>query len=204
MKSFCSAYDAQHLYLVMEFMEGETLGKELKTELLRNMSEQSAAKARINESVTSQISKINKLRKVLFEIAGAVAYLHERAIVHRDIKPDNVFVSHHTYKLGDFGSAAKVGSYEYVGTLDYAAPEILSQQPYDEKVDIWSLGCIAYELDVGRPPFFHINPEETKRMALGGDYDKSLVSDNELRGLIEKMLQVPKKQRLSSKELLKS
>jgi serine/threonine protein kinase len=48
---------------------------------------------------------------------------------------------------------------EYVGTLDYASPEILSQIPYDEKIDIWSLGCIAYELDVGRPPFFHINPE---------------------------------------------
>lgn len=50
----------------MEFMEGETLGKELKTELLRNMSEQSAAKTRINESVTTQISKINKVRKILF------------------------------------------------------------------------------------------------------------------------------------------
>lgn len=53
-----------------------------------------------------------------------------------------------------------------MGTLDYASPEILAQLPYDEKIDIWSLGCIAYELDVGRPPFFHINPEETKRLAV--------------------------------------
>lgn len=44
--------------------------------------------------MTTQISKINRIRRILYEIAGAVVYLHERGIVHRDIKPDNVFVSH--------------------------------------------------------------------------------------------------------------
>lgn len=53
-----------------------------------------------------------------------------------------------------------------MGTLDYAAPEILTQLPYDNRVDIWSLGCVAYELEVGRPPFFHISQEETKRLAI--------------------------------------
>jgi serine/threonine protein kinase len=61
---------------------------------MKSTSKQGSIKAKINDSVTSQITKINKIRKVLFELLGAVAYLHEKSIVHRDIKPDNVFVSH--------------------------------------------------------------------------------------------------------------
>lgn len=75
-RGFCSAIDAAHLYLLMEFMDGETLGRELRGQVLRSMSEQGTAKARINDSVTTQISKINKIRRILFEVVSAVAYLH--------------------------------------------------------------------------------------------------------------------------------
>ena len=58
------------------------------------MSEQNEIKNKINESVTSQISKINKIRNILFEVGSALAYVHERNIIHRDIKPENIFISH--------------------------------------------------------------------------------------------------------------
>ena len=63
------------------------------------MSEQNEIKNKINESVTSQISKINKIRRILFEVGSALAYVHERNIVHRDIKPENIFISHVGFEL---------------------------------------------------------------------------------------------------------
>ena len=63
------------------------------------MSEQNEIKNKINESVTSQISKINKIRRILFEVGSALAYIHERNIIHRDIKPENIFISHVLLKL---------------------------------------------------------------------------------------------------------
>ena len=70
------------------------------------------------------------------------------------------------FKLGDFGSATTLPPHGHVGTLDYAAPELLAQNTYDTPIDIWSLGCIAYEVQAGRPPFYHINPEETRRLIM--------------------------------------
>ncbi len=57
--------------------------------------------------------------------------------------------------MGDFGSCGRIGTREYVGTLDYVSPEVLLRQPYDEKIDAWAIGCLAYELWVGVPPFYH-------------------------------------------------
>lgn len=60
------------------------------------------------------------------QILYGLQYLHEKNIIHRDLKPDNIFVSHDLcYKIGDFGSCTYTGSQEYIGTLDYAAPEIM-------------------------------------------------------------------------------
>lgn len=78
-------------------MEEGTLGHQLRHEVLKHMSEQSTIKTKINESITTHISKINKIRRILFEIGGAINYLHERSIIHRDIKPDNIFISHVQY-----------------------------------------------------------------------------------------------------------
>lgn len=90
-KAFGTLYDSSHIYLFMEFMEGETLGTQLKNQVLKNMSEQAP---KSNEDNDTKVSNINRIRKIIFEIATAVAYLHERGIIHHDIKPDNIFISH--------------------------------------------------------------------------------------------------------------
>lgn len=84
----------------------------------------------------------------------------ETVIIHRDIKPDNIFLldSGKTIKLGDFGLAKMLTSQNdfaktYVGTPYYMSPEVLMDNPYSPVCDIWSLGCVLYELCNLSPPF---------------------------------------------------
>ncbi|KAF7356634.1 Protein kinase domain-containing protein [Mycena venus] len=79
-------------------------------------------------------------------------------ILHRDLKPDNVFLDDsNTVKLGDFGlsKALSQASFAntYVGTPYYMSPELMQEKAYDSKSDIWSLGCLIYELCALKPPF---------------------------------------------------
>ncbi|EGN95780.1 hypothetical protein SERLA73DRAFT_76842 [Serpula lacrymans var. lacrymans S7.3] len=79
-------------------------------------------------------------------------------VLHRDLKPDNVFLDEaNTVKLGDFGlsKALVQASFAntYVGTPYYMSPELMQEKAYDSKSDIWSLGCLIYELCALKPPF---------------------------------------------------
>ncbi|KAF8609003.1 kinase-like protein [Ceratobasidium sp. AG-I] len=79
-------------------------------------------------------------------------------ILHRDLKPENVFLDSDGYvKLGDFGLAKQISyatfTQTYVGTPYYMSPELINEKQYDTKSDIWSLGCLIYELCAQNPPF---------------------------------------------------
>mmetsp|Transcript_52740 Transcript_52740/g.72252 ORF Transcript_52740/g.72252 Transcript_52740/m.72252 type:complete len:97 (-) Transcript_52740:213-503(-) len=83
--------------------------------------------------------------------------LHDLKIVHRDIKSANIFLTKDgTVKLGDLNvsKVAKKGMLKtQTGTPYYASPEVWQDQPYDQKSDIWSLGCVLYEMCSLQPPF---------------------------------------------------
>ncbi|XP_035462415.2 serine/threonine-protein kinase DCLK2-like [Scophthalmus maximus] len=97
---------------------------------------------------------------MVFNLAGAIKYLHRMNIVHRDIKPENLLVCEYpdgtkSLKLGDFGLATVVDGplYTVCGTPTYVAPEIIAETGYGLKVDIWAAGVITYILLCGFPPF---------------------------------------------------
>jgi Tol biopolymer transport system component len=101
---------------------------------------------------------------ILRDVCDALAYAHERGIVHRDIKPDNVLLSGRHAMVTDFGvakaatEAASAGTATAtgiaLGTPAYMAPEQIAAEPrIDHRADIYSLGVLAYELLAGKPPF---------------------------------------------------
>jgi len=85
--------------------------------------------------------------------------VHDRKILHRDIKGQNIFLTKHNFiKMGDFGIARVLNSTKevaksIVGTPYYVSPEIIDNRPYSFESDIWSLGVLLYELCALRPPF---------------------------------------------------
>ncbi len=115
---------------------------------------------------------LNAAVRLLREIAAALAYAHERGIVHRDIKPDNVLLSAGSAMITDFGVAkalsassnSEAGSVTSLGialgTPAYMAPEQASADPaVDHRADIYAFGVLAYELLTGQPPFVGRSPQ---------------------------------------------
>ncbi|HEX6050391.1 MAG TPA: serine/threonine-protein kinase, partial [Gemmatimonadaceae bacterium] len=101
---------------------------------------------------------------IIRDVCDALAYAHERGVVHRDIKPDNVLLSGRNALVTDFGvaraatavtgAATTTGAGVVIGTPTYMAPEQVSADPgVDHRADIYAVGVLAYELLAGRPPF---------------------------------------------------
>eukprot|EP00003_Mantamonas_plastica_P032418 TRINITY_DN87_c0_g1_i13.p1 TRINITY_DN87_c0_g1~~TRINITY_DN87_c0_g1_i13.p1 ORF type:complete len:799 (+),score=309.95 TRINITY_DN87_c0_g1_i13:1514-3910(+) len=130
------------------------------------------------------------------QIALAMKYLHDRCILHRDLKTQNIFLTKgaRIIKLGDFGIARVLGNSmemasTMIGTPYYMSPEVFSQKPYSFKSDVWSLGCILYELATFKHAFTAKNVNGLALKVIHGEAP-SLPSDysKDLRSLCASML----------------
>ncbi|NXO89307.1 NEK3 kinase, partial [Certhia brachydactyla] len=139
--AFKESFEADgHLYIVMEYCDDGDLMQKIKHQ-------------------GGKLFPEDTILHWFVQMCLAVKHIHDKRVLHRDIKSKNVFLTQSgKVKLGDFGSARLLAhpmSYActYVGTPYYVPPEIWESLPYNNKSDIWSLGCILYELCTLKHPF---------------------------------------------------
>ena len=144
----------------------------------------------------------------IIQLLKGLKYLHDNNIMHRDLKCANIFLMKNgLLKIGDLNVSKLAKSNmarTQTGTPFYLAPEIWKDQKYDYKCDIWSMGCILYELCTSRPPFRGTSLRELSHNVLNGYYLPIQGFSNDIKELISKMLVVDAKKRASTNELLNS
>ncbi|NWW73365.1 STK36 kinase, partial [Climacteris rufus] len=102
----------------------------------------------------------DQVQTIAAQLISALYYLHSHRILHHDMKPQNILLGKDgVVKLCDFGFARAMSIHTMVltsikGTPLYMSPELVEERPYDHTADLWSVGCILYELFVGTPPFY--------------------------------------------------
>jgi NIMA (never in mitosis gene a)-related kinase 1/4/5 len=143
------------------------------------------------------------------QICLAIKYIHDRKIIHRDLKSQNIFLMrNNTIKLGDFG-IAKCLSYTLeqaqtiTGTPYYLSPEIVQSKPYSFKSDIWSLGILLYEMCALNMPFNADNLPKLSLNIIKGQFSQIPSHySKDLKLLVSSLLQVDQDKRPSVNEIL--
>ena len=163
----------------------------------------------------------NQLAVLFYQMFSGIAYLHDKNIVHRDLKLENILISEievdkktndrfFWIKIIDFGTAKifekNKKEKSVVGSSYYIAPEVLKKS-YNEKCDTWSIGVILYMLIVGRAPFDGVDDDEIisniKKGKYNSNHKKLIESSKEVQDLVKKLLLVDSKKRLSAIDALK-
>ncbi|KAI2472025.1 kinase-like protein [Annulohypoxylon bovei var. microspora] len=175
-------HDSKRVFLILEFAGKGELYKHLRKE------------NRFPEWKASQY---------IAQMASALRYLHRKHVIHRDIKPENILMGiHGEIKISDFGwsvHAPNSRRQTMCGTLDYLPPEMLrpgtSDNFYNEKVDLWSLGVLTYEFLVGEAPF-EDTPVMTQRRIAKADMSIPSFISPEARDLIKRLLVLDPEKRI--------
>ncbi|KAI1435766.1 Pkinase-domain-containing protein [Xylaria sp. CBS 124048] len=175
-------HDSKRVFLILEFAAKGELYKHLRRE------------HRFPEWKASQY---------IAQMASALRYLHRKHVIHRDIKPENILMGiHGEIKISDFGWSVHAPNSRRAtmcGTLDYLPPEMIkpgsSDNSYNEKVDLWSLGVLTYEFLVGEAPF-EDTPVMTQRRIARADMTIPPFVSAEARDLIKKLLVLDPEKRI--------
>ncbi len=161
-----------------------------------------------NGDLNSFIQNLKKQKHFLSEndiwfffiqISLGLAYIHSKNILHRDLKPLNIFLtSGNEIKIGDLGVAkilqTNANAVSCIGTPSYLAPEICQEKPYNSKCDVWALGCILYELCTFNKPFMASNPAALILKIINGKYNpissvnQGVSYSKDLQDLVDKLL----------------
>ncbi len=205
-KEISIMYNINHPYsvkLVNHFEDNEKLY--LIMELAPNGNLYNLIQNNIKEKVKNMVL----IKKLIVQSIEIIKYLHSKNIVYRDIKPENLLLDNdYNIKLCDYGWATYFtpGKFltVYCGTPEYVSPEVIKKYPYNEKVDIWGLGVLIFELVFGYAPFSSTFNEERFNNIKSGkiNWPKDLNDEyKDLKDLIEKILKVDPKERISLDEI---
>jgi serine/threonine protein phosphatase PrpC len=168
--------DKSRPYLVMEFLEGQTLEKLMQR--------------------TRPLPEGDALR-IVSQILDALDYLHRQGVVHRDLKPQNIMICNDgSVRIMDFGIAKAAASRRItfggfsptMGTPDYMAPEQVKGQRGDKQTDIYSVGAILYEMVTGRVPFEGQNAYVVMNARLIGDPVAPRTYNSKIRPEVEEII----------------
>ncbi|KAF5650268.1 AUR kinase [Fusarium tjaetaba] len=180
-------HDSKRVFLILEFAGKGELYKHLRKE------------SRFPEWKAAQY---------IAQMASALRYLHRKHVIHRDIKPENILVGiHGEIKISDFGWSVHAPNNRrktMCGTLDYLPPEMIkpgtSDNFYNEKVDLWSLGVLTYEFLVGEAPF-EDTPVMTQRRIARADMSIPSWVSPEATDLIKKLLVLDPEKRIPLEQI---
>jgi len=159
-----------------------------------------------NQSMNEMIKRRKRLTEpeaafFMQDIIGAVKYMHENFVIHRDLKLGNLFLDKNMHiKVGDLGLATRLETAEekrktICGTPNYIAPEVIQgskeTRGHSYEVDIWSMGVILYTMLIGKPPYEAKDVKATYKRIIANEYDFPVHTpvSPQARDLIAAMLQ---------------